>query len=156
MIYSREQLTGLPIPSTTVFGMQYRPTSFTLSSGDIVIMKKDHAIYALLDLHRSIIDQGRGYWVKLEAWEVDVSVQIPHGIRYSLTLHEPHGKRILGYDNAHGTKLPGKFKYAGRILAHDHKHRHASDKGVHYEFKDAQTLINDFFRDVDRVLLEVE
>jgi len=37
----------------------------------------------------------------------------------------------------------------------DHKHRHVSDKGVHYEFKDAQTLINDFFRDVDCELLEV-
>jgi hypothetical protein len=27
---------------------------------------------------------------------------------------------------------------------------------VHYEFRDAQTLIDDFFRDVDRVLLEVK
>ena len=27
---------------------------------------------------------------------------------------------------------------------------------MHYEFKDAQTLIDDFFRDVDRVLLEVK
>lgn len=127
-----------------------------LSTGDIVQMKRDFAIDALLDLHGSIIDQGDGYWVKLEAWKMDASLQIPHGIRYSLTLHEPHGKRILGYDNAHGVKPPGRFKYAGRILPHDHKHRHVSDKGVHYEFRDAQTLIDDFFRDVDRVLLEVK
>lgn len=115
----------------------------------------DPAIDTLLDLHESILDQGNGYWVKLEAWRVEVSEQIPHGIRYSLTLHEPYGNRILGYDNAHAVKPPKKFKYAGRILAYDHKHRHAADKGVPYEFKDAQQLLVDFFADVDRVLSEV-
>ena len=118
-------------------------------------MKRDTAIDALLDLHGSILDQGGGYWIKLAASRVEASAQIPHGIRYSLTLHEPYGKRILGYDNAHAVKPPKKFKYAGRILAYDHKHRHVSDKGVPYEFKDAQQLINDFFADVDRVLQEV-
>lgn len=113
-------------------------------------------IDTLLDLNGSILDQGGGYWIKLEAWSVDMSDGIPHGIRYSLTLHEPYGKRILGYDNAHAVKPPKKFKYAGRILTYDHKHRHASDNGVPYEFKDAQQLINDFFADVDRVLSEVK
>lgn len=117
-------------------------------------MKRDVAIDTLLDLHGSILDQENGYWIKLEAWRVDVSPEIPHGIRYSLTLHEPYGNRILGYDNAHTVKPPKKFKYAGRILAYDHKHRHASDQGVPYEFKDAQQLMNDFFADVDRVLLK--
>jgi len=119
-------------------------------------MRRDTAIDTLLDLHGSILDQEGGYWVKLEAWLVDASDEIPHGIRYSLTLHEPYGKRILGYDNAHAVKPPKKFKYAGRILTYDHKHRHASDKGVPYKFKDAQQLINDFFADVDRVLQEVK
>ncbi len=118
-------------------------------------MSRDAAIDTLLDLHESILDQGNGYWIKLEAWCVEVSEQIPHGIRYSLTLHEPYGNRILGYDNAHAVKPPKKFKYAGRILAFDHKHRHSSDKGVPYGFKDAQQLLEDFFADVDRVLQEV-
>ncbi|MCH8542771.1 MAG: DUF6516 family protein [Alcanivorax sp.] len=109
----------------------------------------------LLELHGSIFDQGRGYWIKIEAWQVRVSEHIPHGIRYSLTLHEPYGKRILGYDNAHAVKPPRKFRYAGRIIAYDHKHRHASDKGVPYMFKDAQQLLTDFFDDVDSVLSEV-
>ncbi|MCA8250443.1 DUF6516 family protein [Burkholderia multivorans] len=117
-------------------------------------MKRDVAIDTLIDLNGSILDQENGYWIKLEAWRVEASPEIPHGIRYSLTLHEPYGNRILGYDNAHAVKPPKKFKYAGRILAYDHKHRHASDKGVPYEFKDAQQLLNDFFADVDRVLLE--
>lgn len=118
-------------------------------------MKHDPVISTLLDLHGSILDQGNGYWIKLEAWRVEVSEQIPHGIRYSLTLHEPYGRRILGYDNAHAIKPPKKFKYAGQILAHDHKHRHISDKGIPYEFKDAQQLLEDFFADVDRILSEI-
>ena len=118
-------------------------------------MKRDPAIDSLLDLHGSILDQENGYWIKIEARLVDVSKEVPHGIRYSLTLHEPYGKRILGYDNAHAIKPPKKFKYAGHIWTFDHKHRHVSDKGVPYEFKDVQQLINDFFADVDRILLEI-
>jgi hypothetical protein len=34
-------------------------------------------------------------------------------------------------------------------------HRHASDEGVPYKFKDAQQLLENFFADVDRVLLEI-
>lgn len=118
-------------------------------------MKRDAAIDTLLDLHGSILDQENGYWIKLEAWRVEASDRIPHGIRYSLTLHEPYGNRILGYDNAHAVKSLRAFKYAGRILPYDHRHRHPSDKGVPYEFKDAQQLLEDFFADVDRVLSKV-
>lgn len=118
-------------------------------------MREDHGIATLIDLHDQIIDQGGGYWIKIEAWVVVVSADIPHGIRYSLTLHEPYGKRILGYDNAHAVKPPKKFKYVGTRLPYDHKHRHVSDKGVPYEFKDAHQLLSDFFVEVDRVLEEV-
>jgi len=112
-------------------------------------------IETLLDLHGSVLDQGKGYWIKLEAWRVEVGKQVPHGIRYSLTLHEPYGRRILGYDNAHAVKPPKKYKYAGRIVSHDHVHRHAADKGVPYEFKDAEQLLIDCFAHVDRLLAEV-
>ena len=118
-------------------------------------LREDHVIETLLDLHDQIIDQGDGYWVKIEAWVVVVSADIPHGIRYSLTLHEPYGKRILGYDNAHAVKPPKKFKYAGVRLPYDHKHRHISDKGVPYAFKHAHQLLSDFFVEVDRVLKKV-
>ncbi|MBN9133504.1 MAG: hypothetical protein J0H48_09095 [Nitrosospira multiformis] len=62
--------------------------------------------------------------LKVEAWQVVATPEIPHGIRYSPTLHEPYGKRIMGYDNSHAVKLPKKFKYAGQRLAYDHKYRH--------------------------------
>ena len=118
-------------------------------------MREDPGIATLLELHDQIIDQGDGYWVKFEAWRVTATPAIPHGIRYSLTLHEPYGKRILGYDNAHTVKLPKKFKYSGTRLPYDHMHRHVSDKGVPYEFRDAHQLLADFFKEVDRVLKEI-
>ena len=85
-----------------------------------------------MDLHNQVIDQGDGYWVKIEAWTVSISPDIPHGIRYSLTLHEPYGDRILGYDNAHAIRLPKKFKYAGVRLPYDHRHLYKNDQGVPY------------------------
>ena len=118
-------------------------------------MHDDSGIVNLLDLDDLILDQGDGYWIKIEAKRVIICDDIPHGIRYSLTLHEPYGKRILGYDNAHSIKLPKKFKYAGQRLPYDHKHRHISDKGVPYEFQSAHQLLQDFFEEVDRVLKEI-
>jgi len=119
-------------------------------------MHEDSGIENLLDLDDQILDQGGGYWIKIEAQRVKISHDIPHGIRYSLTLHEPYGKRILGYDNAHAIKLPKKFKYAGQRLPYDHKHRHISDQGVPYEFQNAHQLLQDFFEEVDRVLQEIK
>ncbi len=49
-------------------------------------MREDHGIATLIDLHDQVIDQGGGYWIKIEARVVDASTDIPHGIRYSLTL----------------------------------------------------------------------
>lgn len=116
---------------------------------------QDHGIRTLLELHDQVIDQEDGYWVKFECWEVAASDVIPHGIRYSLTLHAPSGKRILGYDNAHAVKPKGK-KFSGQRLTFDHKHRHVADKGVPYVFKDAHQLMSDFFSEVDSVLKEVK
>lgn len=123
-------------------------------------MKKFHptdvGISTLIDLHDQVLDQGNGYWIKIEAWQVPVSKSIPHGVRYALTLHEPYGKRVLGYDNAHAVKPPKRLKFAGRRLSFDHKHRHASDKGVPYEFRDAHQLLNDFFQEADRVMKDMK
>jgi hypothetical protein len=118
--------------------------------------QEESGISTLIDLHDQIIDQGSGYWIKIEAWRVEPHAFIPHGIRYSLTLHEPYGKRILGYDNAHAVKPPKKFKFAGMRLPYDHKHRHVSDKGVPYAFQNAYQLLSDFFKEVDQVLQEIK
>ena len=115
-------------------------------------MDRDNGLTTLLELNGSIIEQGEGYWFEIHVWTVEVTPDIPHGIRYALTLHNRYGTWILGYDNAHAVKMPKKFKYAGQRLPYDHKHRHSADKGVTYEFKDAYQLLSDFFAEVDAVL----
>ena len=119
-------------------------------------MAETSGLQSLLDLAGSIIDQGDGYWVKIEAWSVAPDKNVPHGIRYALTLHEPYGKRILGFDNAHSVKPPKKFKFSGQKLTYDHRHRHVTDKGVPYAFVDAYQLLSDFFVEVDRVLAQAK
>ena len=43
-------------------------------------------------------------------------------------------------------------RFKQRSEASDHWHRTETDPGRPYEFKDAETLLRDFFREVQRVL----
>ena len=87
---------------------------------------------------------------------MEASEHIPHGIRYSLTLHDEYGKRVLGYGNAHSVKPPKKVKFAGQRLQYDHRHRTTNDKGVPYLFESPQRLLEDFFAEVDHVIKEAQ
>ncbi len=111
----------------------------------------------LLSLNGNIeVQNDAGYWVKLEVASVPVTAERPHGIRYSLTLHAPDNTRLIGFDNAHGVKPAGsRFKHAGEKFPYDHRHRHALDEGVLYEFDTAYQLVSDFYAEVDRVLKEI-
>ena len=117
-------------------------------------MPKDPGLSTLLDLHESVLEQEGGYWIKIAAWAVEATDQVPSGVRYSLTLHNRNGTRVLGYDNAHAVKLPKKFKFTGRRLPYDHTHRTSNDKGVPYQFQTAQQLLEDFFSEVDKIIKE--
>jgi hypothetical protein len=77
----------------------------------------------------------------------------PHGLSYSFTLHAPDGTRLVGFDNAHGVPATGLL-FKRRPQANDHWHRTENDPGRPYQFKDAETLIDDFFDEVERVLSE--
>ena len=114
----------------------------------------DTGLSTLLELNESVFEQEGGYWIKIDAWEVAASAFMPAGVRYSLTLHDRHGTRVLGYDNAHAVKPPKKFAFAGQRLPYDHKHRTAHDKGVPYHFQSAQKLLEDFFAEVDKLIQE--
>jgi hypothetical protein len=70
---------------------------------------------------------------------------------YSLTLHAPGGTRLVGFDNAHGIAAPGS-RFKRPPPASDHWHRTESNPGRPYAYKDADTLLQDFFREVRRVL----
>jgi len=117
---------------------------------------KDVGLDTLLLLNGEIYDQGNGYWVKIEAWQVESSAHIPHGVRYALTLHDRYGTRLMGFDNAHAVKPPKRNGFTGSRLTYDHRHRHSRDRGVPYEFVSPDQLLRDFFDEVDRVLKELQ
>ena len=97
------------------------------------------------------------HWVKIEVSRVEITPHRPHGIKYSLTLHGPDSQRLMGFDNAHAVAPTGsRFKHAGNKYAYDHRHRHARDEGVLYEFNAAYQLLSDFYAEVDRVLTGVQ
>lgn len=77
------------------------------------------------------------------------SPEKPHGLDYSLTLHGPTGERLVGFDNAHSVRAsaaPG-----GRVQGpQDHLHRLKTVRP--YEYRDAATLLEDFWREVEAVL----
>lgn len=112
---------------------------------------QDKSIDTLLGLDGVVIEQAGGHWTKFEVRQVSISEAIPHGIRYSLTLHDRYGKRIMGFDNAHIVKVKQGSKHRGR-KTFDHRHRHAEDEGVPYLFTDAHQLLKDFWLEVDKVL----
>jgi len=77
----------------------------------------------------------------------------PHGLRYSFTLHDPHGHRLVGFDNAHGVPPQGS-RYRKPSVEHDHWHRTGDDEGRPYRFTTADQLLTDFEDEVERVLTE--
>jgi hypothetical protein len=105
----------------------------------------------LLNLNGEIFPMDSGYWTKIEAWCVDPSSKIPHGVRYSLTLHDRNNMRVLGYDNAHAVK-PVKKRFGAVKTTWDHTHR--MKKIEPYEFESAAQLMEDFWIEADRFINE--
>lgn len=113
----------------------------------------DHALEFLLGFDGRIHHLEEGYWLKFEIRGIVTTGERPHGLSYSLTLHAPNGTRLVGFDNAHGVPARGS-RFKRRDAASDHWHRTENDPGRPYRFKDAETLIDDFFNEVERVLAE--
>jgi hypothetical protein len=113
----------------------------------------EHALEFLLafDGHVHWLDQG--YRVKFEIKRVEPTQERPHGLRYSFTLHDPDGTRLVGFDNAH-TVAPAESRFRERPAAADHWHRTETDEGRPYALVSSDTLLADFFREVSRVLAE--
>lgn len=74
-----------------------------------------------------------GNIVEMKIWQVPHSKDRPHGLKYSL-VYIREGKRIIGYDNAEGKG----------------DHKHYRNKEYPYHFKDMDTLIEDFYNDVEK------
>lgn len=97
-------------------------------------------------LERLLAYDRRRYWL-VNGWSVwfrirpiQSSLGKPYGIKYSFTLHDIDGNRILAYDNAH--RIP-------RRTEHDHWHQFRNiGKRAPYEFVDGDKLLADFFEAV--------
>jgi hypothetical protein len=114
---------------------------------------RDPGADALVDLDGQVfvVDAKGGYWVRFSVNRVATSPERPHGLKYSLTLHAADGSRLIGFDNAHPAREsrgPGG-KSRGSL---DHKHRLETIRP--YRFKDAATLVADFWSEVDKLLRE--
>jgi Family of unknown function (DUF6516) len=80
-------------------------------------------------VHRREVEPG-GSLVEIKIWRVPKNPRQPYGFKYSL-VYIASGKRVLGYDNAHGRD-----------------HRHLRGKGYSYEFVSPAKLMEDFLRDL--------
>lgn len=111
---------------------------------------RDPGLDTLLDLDGDtyFVDEP-GHWVKFEVRTVEVTPERPHGIRYSLTLHAPDGTRLTGFDNAHPVR-DGRSLGSRRRAESDHRHHQNTVRP--YDYRDAGTLISDFWKEVDGVL----
>ena len=94
-------------------------------------------------------DPGLDMLLDWDVSRVSPTVERPHGLRYSLTLHDDRGERLVGFDNAHPVAPTAGPGGKSRSLR-DHKHRLRTIRP--YEYKDAITLLTDFWAEVDAVL----
>jgi len=112
------------------------------------VSERDPGLDLPLDLDGEIlvVDPAGGHWVKFVVTRVPASPEKLHGLDYALTPHGPDGARLAGFDNAH----PVETQKRGE--PQDHKHRLRTIRP--YDYRDAATLIGDFWSMVDAVLRE--
>jgi hypothetical protein len=114
-------------------------------------MTRDHSLDNLLDLDGVSYVVDGPFWVKFEAKKVPLTPEKPHGMDYSITLHDGDGQRILGFDNAHAIS-EGSGPGAKTRIEYDHTHK--GGRVRFYDYKDAVTLLTDFWTEADKILKE--
>ena len=114
---------------------------------------RDPGLDALLPLDGEVffVDPHGKYYVRFVVRTVPPTPERPHGLSSSHTLHGEGGERLVGFDNAHAvTAQAGPGGRSKR--ARDHRHRLRTVRP--YEYKDAATLLADFWAQVDSMLKE--
>jgi hypothetical protein len=116
-----------------------------------MVKRLDHGVDNLLVLDgiRLFIGEHGEFEALFRATRVAASAGRPHGLSYSLVLLNAKGDRVIGFDNAHATNTgPGP---GGEQAAH-YDHKHVGNRIRAYRFIDSLTLIEDFWKEVDRYL----
>lgn len=112
---------------------------------------RPHELQALLDLDGAEIELMDGqFFAKFEVHTVELSPEVPHGIKYSLTLHDRTGRRVLGFDNAHPIKVK-KGRFVERPTEADHWHYGPDEVARKYRFQGAGKLLEDFWAEVEKL-----
>jgi hypothetical protein len=111
-------------------------------------MSRLDELEALLELDGVRFHLEAGYWTKFDVRIVKSTSAVPHGLRYSLTLHDRSGKRIVGFDNAH--RMQGRARFASSRIEWDH--RHDRERVSPYSFESAGKLLRDFWAAVDEAI----
>lgn len=81
------------------------------------------------------ITKFKNYIIKLTGFQFERSNKNPLGLKYSFVLIKDNA-RILGYDN-HENKPP---------------HIHRGDKEYPYKFTDIETAIDDFYKEIKKII----
>ena len=113
-------------------------------------MSVDYGLDNLLALDGEIIQQEGGFWVKITAKRIDPSTGRPHGIKYSLSLHEASGRRVLGFDNAHAITEGRGYRHR-QVIEYDHEHT-LKNQVIPYDYQGAEQLMVDFWGAVDAAI----
>jgi hypothetical protein len=119
----------------------------------MVVPERDPTLDTLLGLDgvEYFVAEACTHRVRFAVRRVDPSPERPHGLAYSLTLHDERNARIIGFDNAHPVR-ERRGPSGRRRAANDHHHGLRSIRP--YEYLDAASLLEDFWAQVDAVLRE--
>jgi Family of unknown function (DUF6516) len=107
----------------------------------------------LLAFDGASYEAATGYVVEFSAKRTEPTAERPHGISYALVFRPRHGEPYIRFDNAHAVDRPGG-RYVKAPAAYDHWHRDEHDAGRPYKFTTASQLLDDFWREVMRVMKE--
>lgn len=110
----------------------------------------EHTLEWLLDYDGRRHYFASGHFLKFEIRLIEKSTQVPHGIAYSFTFHDPEGTRLIGFDNAHPISHSGG-RYVKPKNEAGHWHRTIRDEGRPYTFVTAEKLLEDFFTEVGKI-----
>ncbi len=114
---------------------------------------RDRSLDTLLDLDGQVlvVDPAGKHWVRFSVRRVPPTPERPHGLSYSLSLHDERNERLVGFDNAHPVK-PTAGPSGKTRQRQDHRHRLRTIRP--YDYTDAATLLADFWAEVDAALKE--
>ena len=102
-----------------------------------------------LNGERYFVDDKGDFQLLFKVTRVATTLNRPHGIKYSLVLLDAKGERVVCFDNAHAATVgSGPAKKPSKHF----DHKHIGNRIIPYNFKNAYTLLADFWKEVDKCI----